>query len=69
MTRRPRSEFGIASVITTSAKRLINACGPSKFTQRMFSVRPANCCASLFDGRSTSTRCTVPTIARLIACD
>ena len=60
--RRPRSEFGIASVISTSTKRPISAGGPSKFTQRLFSVRPASCRASLFDGRSTSTRCTEPTM-------
>jgi hypothetical protein len=65
---RPRSELGIASVTSTSTKRLISDGGPSKFTQRLFSVRPASCRASFFDGRSTSTRCTEPTMARLIAC-
>ena len=37
---RPLSEFGSASVISTSTNWLINVSGPSKFTQRMFSVRP-----------------------------
>ena len=36
--------------------------GPAKFTQRLFSVLPASSCASFFDGRSTSTRCVLPTI-------
>ena len=48
--RRPRSEFGIASVMTTSANRPMSAAGPSKFTQRLFSVRPASWRASRFDG-------------------
>ena len=41
--------------------------GPSKFTQRLFSVRPASWRASACEGRSTSTRCRLPTIDSLIA--
>src|SRR5271166_787676 len=59
---RPRSEFGIASVMTRSAKRLIRLCGPSKLTQRLLSVLPASCRGLRFAGRSMSTRCVLPTI-------
>ena len=66
-TSRPRSELGIASVIDDVGEPLINVAGPSKLTQRLFSVRPASWRASLFAWRSTSTRCTLPTMRRLIA--
>ena len=63
-TSRPRSEFGIASVMQTSAKRSTSECGPSKFTQRMFSVRPASWRGSRRECFSTSTRCVLPTMPR-----
>ncbi len=56
-TNRPRREFGMASVMRTSAKRSTSDRGPSKFTQRMFSVRPASWRGSRREGFSTSTRC------------
>ena len=62
-TNRPRREFGMASVMRTSAKRSTSEGGPSKFTQRMFSVRPASWRGSRREGFSTSTRCVLPTIA------
>ena len=36
--------------------------GPSKLTQRLLSVRPASCRGSRLAGRSTSTRCVLPTM-------
>src|SRR5216684_4787 len=42
--------------------RLGSSPGPSKLTQRLLSVRPASCCGFRLAGRSTSTRCRLPTM-------
>src|SRR5690606_33130051 len=60
---RPRSELLSASVITTSTNRPTSRGCPAKFTDRMFSVLPVSSFGSLRDGPSTSTFCTLPTIA------
>src|SRR5690606_2062684 len=54
--RRPRREFGSASVITTSTNRPRQESSPSKLTQRLFSVRPVHCRSLFFERFSTSTR-------------
>src|SRR5690348_1866219 len=64
---RPRSELLIASVMTTSTNRPTNRAGAGKFTERMFSVLPVSSSGFFFDGPSTRTRCTLPTIACEIA--
>src|SRR5258707_1562591 len=64
--RRPRRELGMASVMMTSAKWFMSdeglSPGPSKLTQRLLSVRPANCAGFRLAWRSTSTRCLLPTM-------
>src|SRR5690606_35751087 len=60
---RPRSELLSASVVTTSTNRPTSRGCPAKFTDRMFSVLPVSSFGSLRDGPSTSTFCTLPTIA------
>jgi hypothetical protein len=52
---RPRGEFSIASVMTTSANCPTSCGGPMKLTQRLFSVRSASSRAFFTDSRSTST--------------
>ena len=52
----PRREFGSASVIMTSTNCPIHDASASKFTQRIFSVRPANWLWLFFDVFSISTR-------------
>src|SRR5581483_12038979 len=61
----PRREWGSASVTRTSTNCPIRRGAQRKLTARLFSVRPVSSCASFFEGPSTSTRCTVPTIAWL----
>src|SRR6185437_10693583 len=63
---RPRSECARASVTVTAANRFSSESGPVKFTQRLFSVRPASSARSRLARRSTSTRCVLPTMARLM---
>ena len=57
----------MASVIITSTNWPISRGSPAKLTKRMFSVRPLSSFGSRVLGFSTSTRCTLPTIAELIA--
>src|ERR1700723_4716313 len=70
-TRRPRSEFGIASVMTTSVKVFKifpgASAGPSKLTQRLLSVRAAHCKGLRLAGRTTRTRWRLPTMRSEIA--
>ena len=47
----------------TSTKRCSSEAGPAKLTQRLFSVRPASSPWPFLAPRSTSTRCTLPTMA------
>jgi tRNA-2-methylthio-N6-dimethylallyladenosine synthase len=66
ITISPRSENGWLSVMVTSMNCPIRRAAfgpPSKFTTRLFSLRPCSSFGSRFDGPSTSTRCTLPTIA------
>src|SRR5699024_149925 len=62
---RPRSELSSASVIMTSTKWPTSRSWPSKLTQRLESVRPANWPPPRLAARSTSTRCVVPTMVRM----
>ncbi len=64
-TRMPRRLLGSASVTRTRTNVPMSDAGAAKFTTRLLSVRPLICAGSFFDGFSTSTRCTEPTIAAL----
>ena len=65
--RRPRKLCPArASVTTVRANWPMMSAGPAKLIQRLFSVLPASWRPSFFAGRSTNTRCTVPTMRSLM---